>query len=419
MQHIIKTLQNGARLLFVNDKNSPSVEISLLFKVGSRSDPEGKQGITHLLEHLNYQGTSSRKNNKEIVLEIENLGGQINAFTGYEHLGFSIKCPSDNVFRSIDVLFDLVMNSTYPSVEIEKEKKVILEEIKMYEDIPSEKARDTFQEIMFKDNNLGFNIAGNTETLKSISRDNIIEHKNNIISQDNLLVSVAGDFDAKLVEKKIMDLILKMNKHSSSRHVLFNSMSIKRDPLVVNVKRDITQSNIVLGVYGLKRTFKKDYALRLGNVILSGGMGSLLYQRIREDLRLVYYINSNHAEYDETGLFQVEMGVDDSKINDAVSEVRSVLKTFAEGKFSADDFNRAKNYLLGALVTQIETSSDLASWNAFNLINRKGEVFETKKQIIKNVENVTPQNVKEVWAGILEDRRFCYVNVGKGKIKLI
>lgn len=418
MEHTIKTLPSGARLLFVTDSNSPSVEITLFIKVGSRTDPIGKQGITHLIEHLNFQGTSIRKHNKEIVLEIENLGGQIDAFTGYESMGFSIKCPSKNVLQSMDIIFDLVLNSKYADDEILREKKVIIEEIKMYEDIPSEKARDTFQENMFGGNNLGFNIAGTIKTLEPITRKDILNHVKGIICQENLLISVAGDFDEKSIEKKIVKILEKVSIERSIEPIAYSRQKVTNNPSIINIKRDIAQSNLVIGTYGSKRSIKKDYALRLGNIILSGGMGSLLYQRIREELRLAYYVNSTHSEFNDIGLFQIEMGVDDNKIEEAVGEVIDVLKSFGEGKFGTDDFIRAKNFLLGVLVTQIETSSDLASWNAYNLMHRKGQVFESKQQIINDVEMVTPKAVKETWQTILRSLDFLYVNVGKKELIL-
>lgn len=416
MKYKIKTLKSGARFLFVVDKNSPSVEITILFKIGSRSDGQGKQGISHLLEHLNFQGTNVRKNNKQIVLEVENLGGQIDAFTGYEHLGFSIKCPADNVLQSLDILFDMVLNPTYLEKELEKEKRVIIEEIKMYDDIPSEKARDAFQNLLFPDNNLGYNIAGSVATLGSITREDIFKHKDGIICQDNILVSVAGNFDKSTIEKKLLVYLDKMKTTSSIVPVKFVRSANKEK--IINIKREIAQSNIVFGTYGTKRSFKKDYALRLGNIMLSGGMGSLLFQKIREDLRLAYYVNSSHTEFSEIGIFQVEMGVDDNKIYKAVDEARTVLNKFARGHFTKGDFIRAKNYLLGMLVTQIETSSDIASLNAYNLIHRKGEVFETKEHIINEVEKVTVDAITDIWGAILKDQQFFYVNVGNKELRL-
>jgi predicted Zn-dependent peptidase len=407
---------SGFKLLFVEDQQSPSIEISLYFKVGSRHESFELSGMAHLLEHLNFQGTHARPNNQKIVLEIENIGGSFDAFTSYEYTGYSIKSPANRFESVVDVLFDLVFSSLCKQEELEKEKNVILEEIKMYDDIPSEKARDIFQNKLFPNHNLGLNIAGTEETLMGIQRDDLLKFRNERYITENLLISVAGQFDKREMEELLSSKLESLPKRTPLSNIIFQNH--RSGVEVVNFNKDISQANIIVGGYGLARQKEPNYALKVGNVLLSGGMGSMLYQVLREQHRLVYYINSAHSSFSEVGMFSVEMGVDISKINFAYDQLLQQLGKFLAGDFTDSDFERAKNYLIGLSITQLETSMDFASLNALNYLLQENGGFETKESIIKSISAITKDQVIALWKEIIKPDDFLIVNVGSKDLKI-
>jgi len=406
--------KNGLRLLTVFDKDSPSCEIGVYFKVGSRYDPINKSGLAHILEHMNFQGTTKRKNNRNIVLEIENLGASIDAFTSYEYTGYTIKSPKNNITKSLDVMFDMISNSVFENRKLEKEKNVIIEEIKMYEDIPLEKAREALQEALFKGNNLGKNIAGDKKDLSRINVEDLYEFRKAAYTESNLLLTLSGCFNDQ-IKKILLDKVEKLAGKKGAKYASFqpNQEVPKR---VVNYHRNILQSNVNIGYYGVGENYKYNYAIQLGNIILSGGMGSILYQKVREDMRLVYYINSSHSSFNEVGSFQVEFGVDPSKTEKAIQAVYNCLENFADGKVRKSDFIRARNYYLGIAVTQLENAMDIASWNVNKLLYQD-KFVETKEDILKSIENIELSNVVEIWKQILKNKSSIVVNVGPKYLK--
>jgi predicted Zn-dependent peptidase len=227
-----------------------------------------------------------------------------------------------------------------------------------------------------------------------------------------MLISVSGKFDTFEVKKVINELISKVIKKKRNNTILFSDKIEIKNQTINILRPNNQQANIIIGGYAIKKDFNNKNEIQLGNMILSGGMGSLLYQKIREELRLAYYIDTSYSTYKEIGSFQVEMGVDIEKMNIAIDAVLKVLYDFSQGDIDDVDFNRAKNYLIGMTMTQIETASDLATWNALSLLRGITKEFESKSEIIKRIERVTKQDVVKVWKDIIKDNKFLLCNIG-------
>jgi predicted Zn-dependent peptidase len=402
----------GVKLLFVQDDSSPSVSLGIYFGSGSREDAFNKNGTAHLLEHLNFQGTRKRPLHKQLVLEVENNGASFDAFTGKEYTGYEIKSPANKFIDINDILFDMVFDSIFDENEIKREMKVILEEIKMYDDMPNAFIQRIYHKELFPSNNLGIDIAGDEDTLSNISRNDLINFRKDNYTLDNMLISVSGKFDTFEVKKVINELISKVIKKKRNNTILFSDKIEIKNQTINILRPNNQQANIIIGGYAIKKDFNNKNEIQLGNMILSGGMGSLLYQKIREELRLAYYIDTSYSTYKEIGSFQVEMGVDIEKMNIAIDAVLKVLYDFSQGDIDDVDFNRAKNYLIGMTMTQIETASDLATWNALSLLRGITKEFESKSEIIKRIERVTKQDVVKVWKDIIKDNKFLLCNIG-------
>jgi predicted Zn-dependent peptidase len=344
-------------------------------------------------------------------LEVENNGANFDAFTGKEYTGYEIKSPATKFLDIKDILFDMVFDSIFDENEITKETRVILEEIKMYDDMPNAYIQRIYHKELFPENNLGIDIAGDEKSLNRIKREDLRKFRKHNYTLDNMLISVSGRFDIGQVKKIVEDLISMVDKKKKSGLVLFDN-KVNLENKVINIIKPNKQSNIIIGGYALKRDDGNKNAIQLGNMILSGGMGSLLYQKIREELRLAYYVDTSYSGYREIGTFQVEIGVDVDKMNVAIDAVLKVLYSFAKGEINDEDFDRAKNYLIGMTMTQIETASELASWNALSLLRGITTKFESKLEIINRIENITKNDVVTIWKEIIKENKFVLCNIG-------
>jgi len=420
MNPVISSNEESIRIFQVIDKSSSLVEVSVLFAVGSRYDPQGRAGMAHLLEHMSFQGTIKRKDNKIITLEIENLGASIDAFTGYEYTGYSLRTPTNNIYKAVDVLTDVIINSTLNQSNLQKEKRVICEEISMYDDIPSEKAKDIFQNSLFEGNALGNNIAGTVSELDSITRGKILSFKKEAYTKENTLVSIAGNYKADLVNY-ILEKLKTLNKLSKLKYQKVKTVSTKGKCRLINFSKEAQQSNIIIG-----QTFNggqinnkiDEYVLDLGNMILSGGMGSILYQKIREQLRLAYYVNSSTHLYDEVGCYCIELGVSNSNAQNALEEVIQIISEFIGEASKASNFERAKNYYIGHVITEIETAAELALWQSMkSLRNEKAPIY-SKEEIINKINEISPENVTTLWSSMIRPDELIVVNVGSKDIRM-
>jgi predicted Zn-dependent peptidase len=392
------TLKNGIECLAILDSDCPSVTTTILVRTGSRYENINNSGIAHLIEHMIFKGTKKRKTSRAIANDVELLGGSMNAFTGHEYTGFYLKAPKQNSNKVLEVLADIFKNSIIPQIELDKEKKVILEEIKMYEDIPMEKVQDIYLEKLFPNHPLGRNIAGNKISLNNISRDNCLDFIGDYYSKQNIVIVVAGGFCEK-------ELLENLNKHfSADNRDLKTFEFVKAKCRVLNneifkVNKKIEQSHIVFGGYLGPRDKKTRLPLLMGNIILSGGFGSKLFQKIREELGLAYYINLGVHQFTDIGFYSINMGVDHTKKQFAIEKVNQEIKHFLKGDISPTELERAKNYLIGNLSTNLETSEELANWHGIRYLLDK-EIILLEK-FIKKIERIEVEDILKEWSKYL------------------
>ena len=402
-------LDNGIECLSILDNDCPSVTTTVLVRTGSRYEEEKNSGIAHLIEHMIFKGTEKRKTSRDIANDVELLGGSMNAFTGHEYTGFYLKSPKQNFHLVLEVLADIFNNSNIPQTELDKEKKVIIEEIKMYEDIPMEKVHDLFLEKLFPNHPLGRNIAGNEESLQSISRNDCLEFIKKYYSKQNVVIVVAGGFDED-------DCIPNLNKYFyESKGFSLNKdyskvQSTKLNNSYFELNKNIEQSHIVSGGFLGPRDIKTRLPILMGNIILSGGFGSKLFQKIREDLGLAYYINLNVHQFSDIGYYSINMGVDHTKKQFALEKVNEEIKLFLDGDISTTELRRAKNYLIGNLSTNLETSEELANWYGIRyLLDNEILLLD---DFVRQIEKITVEDILKEWSKYLTIENTTTVSLG-------
>ena len=383
------TLSNGIRVVSETLPKSRSIAIGVWVKVGSRHEPPEIGGVSHFIEHLFFKGTNKRTA-KDIAIEMDSIGGEMNAFTSQETTTYYAKVVDEHLPTVIEILSDILMGSKFDPVEMEKERKVILEEIKGVEDTPDDYIHEFFTNTVWPDNSLGRPILGTKETIKSLQHKDLIEYIENYYSPKEIVISVAGNFEhARLIE------LLNASFGTLARSGVLKKETTPGFTQTIAVKKkQLEQVQICIGCKGTHYTHEDRFVISALNTVLGNSMSSRLFQEIREQNALAYSIYSYLTSYRDTGLLTVYAGADPSN---ALEVVRLVLKEFRkikdEGITPAEEL-RVKNQIKGSLVLSLESSNSHMSRLA------RQEIYFGKylsmDDIIKGVGKVTTGQVQQL-----------------------
>ena len=384
-----KKLKNGLKIITSNMPHMESVSIGIWIGVGGRYESKRLCGISHIIEHMLFKGTVNRTAN-DLKEAIEGIGGNFNAFTGEEVTCYLVKLPASHMELGLDVLSDMVINPSLDSVELEKEKNVICEEIKMYIDQPSHHVFDILSEALWPNHPLGRPIAGYINSIKKLNRKDLLSFKNSSYVPSNIRIVACG----KVNEGKCAKSAEKYFAQFSSGKT-FSYSHVKKDykrKSVNFLKKDTEQTHLALGFHTVHRDHPLRYAMLLLNVILGGNMSSRLFDRLREHKALCYDISSSVKKYKDTGAFVIHAGVDNSKMIEAAKEIIHELKNIKETIVSEDELSRAKEYSRGQLLLALEDTATRMIWLGDRI------VLEGKapaiKDIFKKVDRVTTSDIK-------------------------
>jgi len=396
-------LEGGLKVLFERRADRP-LSLGIWVRLGSRDEPAEQAGISHFLEHMVFKGTTHRTA-FQISEEIDALGGHINALTSKEYTVYYVDVLPQHLERALDVLADLVKNPLFRPEDITKEKGVVLEEIRMQEDTPQEKVFELFSERLWdSDHPLAWPIAGRIETVRSFSRDDLIE-RFALYDVDHLFLTAVGDLSAdelmRVAEGKLKDL------PSNARSEPERSAPKPRGDCYIE-DRDLQQAHICLGTAGIPQSDSRRYALEVMNAILGGGMSSRLFKRIREELGLAYAVTSNAGYYSDSGLFTIYLGTEPQNASQAVGVCLEEIERLKREPVSEETLQLAKEKLKGNLILGLESS------HARMMRLGLGEIYQTHQpieEIIARLEAVTAEEVQSI-ARELFSREFTLTVVG-------
>lgn len=394
MNYTRKILPNGLRVLLIPMPAMESATVLVMAAAGSRYETVQNSGISHFLEHMAFKGTERRPNAMAISSLIDGMGGEFNAFTGKETTGYYIKSAKSRIDTSLDLLSDMLMNSKFDPAEIEKEKGVIQEEINLYEDMPARKLGDIYEQLLYGDTPMGWDIAGNKEVIKAITRDHFVKYMGELYSASNLTVVIAGGIEAEetfaMVEKYFGDM-------RQFKTIAYDTVSDAQDKPAVLIKQKQTeQIHIALGVRTVSIKSDKRYPLSLLSAILGGGMSSRLFHEVREKRGLAYYVRSSSDEYADVGSFVSTAGIDPKRVTEAVEVMVQEYAKVAQGQMALADeeLSKAKEYLKGHLVLDLEDSRSVAGFYAHQELLE--ELIENPDDVINQIDKVTKEDVEAV-----------------------
>ena len=383
------TLSNGIRVVSETLPKSRSVSIGVWVKVGSRHEPQEIGGISHFIEHLFFKGTEKRTA-KDIAIEMDSLGGEMNAFTSQETTTYYAKVVDEHLPVAIDILSDILLGSKFDPIEMEKERKVILEEIKGVEDTPDDYIHEFFTSTVWPDNPLGRPILGTKETIKVLKHQDIISYIDHYYSPKEIVISVAGNFEhARLIE------LLNTSFGRLSRAGVPKKEETPAFSHAVAVrKKQLAQVQVCIGCRGMNYMHEDRYVISALNTVLGNSMSSRLFQEVREQNALAYSIYSYVTSYRDTGLLTVYAGTDPTNTLEVLRLVTRELKKIKDEGITQAEEMRVKNQVKGNLVLSLESSNSHMSRLA------RQEIYFGKylsmDDIIKGVEKVTAEQVQRL-----------------------
>lgn len=389
--YTLKTLSSGLRILTV-PMNNPTVTVLVLVEAGSKYETLKQSGLSHFLEHMCFKGTIKRQSSNDIARELDTLGTQYNAFTGQEYTGYYAKGRASQVYSLIDIVSDLYLNPTLPSVEIEKEKGVIRDEINMYEDMPARKVHDVFQELLYGDTPAGRSIAGTKERVSSFKRADFIKYREQNYVPSATTIVVAGDIDTKKVE---LDII----KHFKSALDKPKQKKVKviekqKSPAIALSYKKTDQSHILLGFRSYDTYHKDNVLLTVLTGILGAGMSSRLFAKVRDEMGCGYYVGAHNDNDTDTGVLTLRAGVAPDRALEVVSALLIECTKLKTELVSQAELDKVKEIMSGSIFMGLESSDAVAEYYGGQAILRKD--IKTPAQIEALLRSVSAEDIMRV-----------------------
>ncbi len=409
----IKKLKNGISLLLIKKKEIKNFCLLVLVKVGSENEPKNLNGISHLIEHMSFKGTKKRPKAIEIAKILDSIGAKYNAFTSNEYTGYWIKATTPHLEISTDILSDIYLNSQFKKEELEKEKKVVLEEIKMYEDDPKQYVWNVFLNTLYNDQPAGMPILGKEETVKKLKREQILNFLNKFYLGKNTLIVLAGDFK----EKKAIDLIASKFKKIRNKKLPQKKLTkIKKIPRFNHFSKKTNQVHLILGFHTFPLSDERKYPLYLLSTILGEGISSRLWQVLREKYGLCYYFSSSPDLYTDHGYFAIQSGINLEKTDFAIKLILKEISKLKKETIQKKELEKAKEQIKSSLIFSTETTQSMAYFFGVNLLLENHLL--TLPQIFKKLEKITSKEIKNLANQIFEPNNFNLSIIAPKEIKI-
>ena len=402
------TLASGLRVITEKLDSTKAVTVLVLVGAGSRYEKKEINGISHFLEHMFFKGGEKFKTAKDVSEAIDSVGGDFNAFTGKEYAGYYVKVAKEKVSTAFEVLSDMMMSAKFDQAEIEKERGVILEEYNMYQDTPMYQIGWNFENLVFGDQPIGWDEVGTKEFIRGVSHDDFVKYKGSLYMPDNMVVAVCGSIG----HNEAVELVEKYFPFESGKRAYdFAKYKSLKGGARVHLKHKSTeQVHLSCGFEAYPETHPDHWVLKILSVILGGNMSSRMFLNVREAYGLAYYVRTNTDDYMDTGLISTTAGVDVNRVYMAVEKILEQYKKIAGEDVGLAELDKAKNFLKGKMVLNLEDSEEFAHLLAkFELLH---DSAKTPEEIITAVDKVTIADVRRVASDLFKEERLRLAVIG-------
>ena len=403
------TLANGVRVVTGPMSGVHSASLIFYYNVGSRHEPAPIAGVSHFLEHMLFKGTERRPDPMTISEEIEGVGGMLNAGTGKESTSYWCKVPSTHVELAFDVMADMLRHSMFDPTELEKERKVIFEEIRSVQDVPEDLVHDLVDTVVWGDDPVGREIAGTEETVANITREAMVDFWRRNYGPGRLVVAAGGDVRHEdivaLTERYFADL-----PEAGTPDHFTPAAVTQAERRVRLVNRDTEQAHLCLAFPALSYLDDRRYVQSTIEAILSSGMSSRLFQEIREKRGLVYSVYGYFRGYEDVGQGVIYAGTDVDRVEETIEAIVGELRKLRDEPVPADELEHTKTLRKGRLLMSLEDSRSVASWIGSQEATY-GEIL-TPEEVMARIDAVTVDDVRQLAAELIRDDRFSLALIG-------
>lgn len=389
-------------------KDTPTATVLVLVETGSKYETKDINGLSHFLEHMCFKGTKNRPQAIDISRELDSLGAQYNAFTSQEFTGYYAKAQAKKLPQLLDIIADMYLHPTLDQKEIEKERGVIIEEINMYEDLPQSHVHDLFSHLLYGDQPAGWEIAGPREVVRRLSRNDFVKYRDAHYVASSTIVMVAGNIDEKKVNAAVQKAFEKIPATKKGGKLAVKEKQSKPEMHIQQKKTD--QMHLVIGVRSYNVFDKKLPALKVLASTLGGGMSSRLFQRMRDQMGVCYYVRAGSDELTDHGVFAVSAGVDKNRLVESLQAIIEECKKIADEPLSPAELRKIKDFMIGNMYLNLESSDSVAQYYGLQEVVRK----EMRKpaENAKKIEAVTAAQVQAVAREIFQDKKLNLAIIG-------
>ncbi|MFA5747975.1 MAG: pitrilysin family protein [Candidatus Absconditabacterales bacterium] len=395
----------GIDCIFAPMEDINSITIEIMCKAGNIYENKKNNGISHFLEHLFFKGGEKYPNPIDVAEAVDKFGGEFNAYTGEEYVGYYVKCAPEFASKAIDVLGDMMINAKFPKEELEREKGVVIQELKMYEDNPMALVMSKRQEYYFGDNSYGRPTIGTIENISSFDQNMLFQYKADLYTKDNLIIVVAGKIqDIDNIKKQLSGIFQNLPEKKRINKPIFPNILPKEKIRFFDKKTE--QNHLVISAPGFDGNDDKKYAANVLATILGGNMSSRLFQNIREKQGLCYYIKATHFCSQDNGVFLIRAGIDKQRFDFGVEKIFQEIEKIANGNFTQEEFQNAIGYNEGQIQMGIESSDEMASFvgNQYLIYNK----IQTLDEILDKYKNLKIDDVKNIANIISKEMNYLY-----------
>ena len=400
-------------------KNANSVTVLILVGTGSKYETKDQNGMSHFLEHMFFKGTKKRPTTLKISETLDMIGGVYNAFTSKEVTGFWAKVDKKHADIALDWISDMFLHSKFEEAEIEREKGVVIEELNMYLDMPSEYVGELFESLLYRDQPAGWRIVGEKENILSFNREKMLEYYKSHYATDNTVICVAGDVNPKIIEEKIRAYFAKVKKNSFLTKPPTKELQQKPEALFYQKTTD--QTHFCLGVRAYNMFSPQKYALSLMAIMLGGNMSSRLFISVRERNSLAYYIHTSFDTTTDTGYLVTQAGIKNGNLEKAVALILQEYQDIKNKKITARELKKAKEYIRGTMALSLDATDAQASFFATQEV-MEGKMISPEEKL-KLIDKVSVRDIKKVAEDIFRPEKLNLSVIGsieeseQGKIK--
>ncbi|MBI5134519.1 MAG: insulinase family protein [Candidatus Taylorbacteria bacterium] len=405
------TLQNGVRVITVPMKGNPTVTVLVNIATGAYYETPEQSGISHFLEHMCFKGTSKRPSSRDITIELDSIGAAYNAFTTNEVTGFYAKADVKHFEDIGDIVADIYINSTFPEAEIAKEKGVVLGEIDMYRDDPQERVHDALREHMYGGEPAGRDILGTKETVRAITRGDLIAYHNLHYTPRNTIVTIAGGIDEALMLEWAKNTFGAAYGGEAGKEFLTKDRE-QAAPETVLLEKDTDQSHIVLAWRTFDRRHPDRFVAHLIKNVLRGGMSSRLFAKLRDEMGAGYYIGASGSSYNSFGNFSIYTGTTAERVPEIIGATLGEVARLKSEPVSDAELHKVREFIKAHTIMSLETSDSMAEFFADQ------EILSDKMRTPEEFEGIfsiiTAEDIMRVAGLMFDNRKLTVAAIGKG-----